>query len=101
VPTTDAPDSAPGPSSEPGKAKDPGTYIISTDCMRCGVCEHMCPVEAIVEAKRQLIILKRVCNGCGVCVPYCPAQAIVPGAEFKQRQTLTVSAELQQVLGRD
>ena len=59
---------------------DPGVFIISTDCMRCGVCEHMCPVDAIQEAKRQLIILKRVCTGCGDCVPYCPVHAIVPAA---------------------
>jgi Fe-S-cluster-containing hydrogenase component 2 len=79
---------------------DPDVFIISTDCMRCGVCEHMCPVNAIQEAKRQLIILKRVCNGCGDCVPYCPVHAIVPVTEFKDRQALTVAAELRAVLQR-
>ena len=75
-----------------------GVYIISSDCMRCGICEHMCPVEAIVEAKRQLIILKQVCTGCGECVPYCPIRAIVPSAEFAERQELTVSAMLTDIL---
>ncbi|HJN91886.1 MAG TPA: 4Fe-4S binding protein [Dehalococcoidia bacterium] len=89
------------PSDAASDAQPPGTYIISTDCMRCGVCEHMCPMEAIVEAKRQLIILKRVCNGCGECTPYCPVNAIVPSGEFKDRQALTVSAELRHLLRRD
>ena len=82
-------------------APKPEVYIISTDCMRCGVCEHMCPVEAIIEAKRQLIILKRLCTGCGECTPYCPAEAIVPESEFKHRQTLTIAAELGRVLQKD
>ncbi|MEE8422685.1 MAG: 4Fe-4S binding protein [Dehalococcoidia bacterium] len=53
-------------------------YFITTDCMRCGVCEFMCPERAIFDAPRQAIILKRKCNGCGDCVPYCPVRAIVP-----------------------
>lgn len=81
-------------------APAPTVYIISTDCMRCGVCEYMCPVQAIIEAKRQLIILKRLCTGCGECVPYCPVRAIVPGNEFRRRQSITVAAELRKVLGR-
>ena len=75
-------------------------YTISTDCMSCGVCEYMCPVEAIIEAKRQLVILKRLCNGCGQCVPFCPVRAIVPRDEFDARQRHTIAAELGAVLDR-
>lgn len=73
-------------------------YIISNDCMSCGICEYMCPLNAIVETRRQLNILKRVCNGCGVCAPFCPVQAIVPRGAFKERQALNITAELQRVL---
>ncbi len=73
-------------------------YIISNDCVNCGICEHMCPLDAIVETKRQLNILKRVCDGCGVCAPYCPVRAIVPRGAFKERQALNVTAELRRVL---
>jgi MinD superfamily P-loop ATPase len=73
-------------------------YIISTDCMGCGVCEFMCPSEAIVEAKNQLIILKHVCNGCGDCVPFCPVHAIVPREQFGERQADTLASALRQVL---
>ena len=76
-------------------------YIISSDCMSCGICEYMCPLEAIVETKRQLAILKRVCDGCGICVPYCPMWAIVPKGAIRERQALTVAAELRRVLEGD
>jgi MinD superfamily P-loop ATPase len=70
------------------------SYIISTDCMDCGVCEYMCPETAIFEAKRQFVIDKRKCNGCGDCVPYCPARAIVHRDEFKTRQARSVRSVL-------
>ena len=77
------------------------TYIISSDCMGCGVCGPMCPLDAIVEAKHQLVILKRICNGCGLCTPYCPVQAIVPKEEFGERQALSIDDELRRILERD
>ncbi len=61
-------------------------YIISSDCMDCGVCEFMCPEGAIFEAKRQFVIRKDLCNDCGICVPYCPARAIVHRDAFAARQ---------------
>jgi MinD superfamily P-loop ATPase len=77
-----------------------GGYIISSDCMDCGVCEYMCPEGAIFEARNQFVIRKDLCNGCGICVPYCPARAIVPRAGFKERQARTVHQVLGGALGR-
>ncbi len=79
-------------------AESDHVYIISTDCMRCGVCEYMCSDGAIQEAKRQFIILKNVCNGCGDCVQYCPAEAIVRKEHFEARQAQTVKSALSEVL---
>lgn len=79
-------------------APDPSGYVISSDCMDCGVCEYMCPEGAIYEAKRQFVIAKDLCNGCGDCVPYCPARAIVPRADFKARQERTVAKVLGEAL---
>ncbi|MEO6197212.1 MAG: 4Fe-4S binding protein [Dehalococcoidia bacterium] len=73
-------------------------YIISSDCMDCGVCEYMCPQSAIYEAKRQFVIKKQLCNGCGDCVPYCPARAIVLRSGFHDRQDRTVRNVLGAVL---
>ncbi len=74
-------------------------YMISSDCMRCGVCEFMCPQGAIWEAPNQFVVRRQACNGCGECVPYCPVRAIVPQAEFASRQRRTRKAELRKVLG--
>jgi ferredoxin len=73
-------------------------YIISTDCMDCGVCEYMCTRGAIFEAKRQFVIRKDACDDCGECVPYCPARAIVPADDFAGRQQRTVRSVLGGVL---
>jgi MinD superfamily P-loop ATPase len=73
-------------------------YIISNDCISCGVCEFMCPLDAIVETRRQLSILKRVCDGCGDCAPYCPVRAIVPKHSFRERQAGNVTVKMQEAL---
>lgn len=74
------------------------SYIISSDCMDCGVCEFMCPEGAIFEAKNQFVIKKGLCNDCGTCLPYCPARAIVQRDEFGARQARSVRSVLGGVL---
>jgi ferredoxin len=74
------------------------SYIISTDCMDCGVCEFMCPEGAIFEAKKQFVIRRDRCNDCGTCVPYCPARAIVHRDDFAIRQERSVRSVLGGVL---
>lgn len=74
------------------------SYIISADCMDCGVCEYMCPQDAIYEAKTQFVIRKDRCDDCGKCVPYCPARAISPPGAYADRSTRTVKKVLGGVL---
>ena len=76
-------------------------FMITHDCTRCGVCEYMCPQDAIQEAPNQLVVRRQLCNGCGECVPYCPVRAIVPADEFATRQQDTRKAQLRRILGRD
>jgi NAD-dependent dihydropyrimidine dehydrogenase PreA subunit len=73
-------------------------YIISADCMDCGVCEFMCPQDAIYEAKNQFVIRKERCDDCGTCVPYCPARAIAAPAAYAERRQRTVRNVLGGVL---
>lgn len=85
-----------------GAARHPNeVYVISSDCMGCGVCEFMCPQGAIVQAPNQFIIDKRLCDGCGECVPFCVVSAIVPRSRFNDRQDRTVRARLRGVLDRE
>ena len=76
-------------------------FMITTDCTRCGVCEYMCPQDAIKEAPKQLVVRRHLCNGCADCVPYCPVRAIVPASEFTARQHDTRAAQLRRILKRD
>jgi ferredoxin len=52
-------------------------YVISADCMNCGVCESMCPTSAISESETGFVIRRDLCTQCGTCAPYCPARAIL------------------------
>ena len=82
-----------------GTARSSLTYMISSDCMNCGVCEFMCPQRAIREAPNQFVVRRGLCNGCGECAPYCPVRAIVPAEQFAARQEETRSAQLGAILG--
>lgn len=82
------------------EATRPGMlYMISSDCVHCGVCEFMCPQRAIREAPNQFVVRRQLCNGCGECVLYCPVRAIVPEAAFYARQQVTRQAQLRAILG--
>ncbi len=81
---------------QPAEAVD--RFMITSDCTRCGVCEYMCPQDAIQEAPNQLVVRRNACDGCGECVPYCPVRAIVPAHEFKSRQHMTAKAQLRRIL---
>jgi len=76
-------------------------FMITNDCTRCGVCEYMCPQDAIKEAPNQFVIRRQLCDGCAECVPYCPVRAIVPADEFASRQQDTRKAQLRRILARD
>ncbi len=76
------------------------TYMISTDCIHCGVCEFMCLRSAIREAPNQFVVRRGLCNGCGECAPYCPVRAIVPAEQFGARQEQTRKAQLRAILGQ-
>lgn len=52
-------------------------YIISDDCIKCGVCVSECPVEAISEGDAKYII-SDACIDCGSCAEVCPVDAPKP-----------------------
>lgn len=52
-------------------------HKISSECIKCGACASVCPVEAIAEGDAQYTIDDK-CIDCGSCVGVCPVSAISP-----------------------
>ena len=50
-------------------------YVITSECVNCGICVDICPVSAIVEGEDRLMITD-ACIQCGRCVQACPLDAI-------------------------
>ncbi len=58
----------------------PGTgdlkAVVDSDrCVGCGICEEICPEEAIVMSRTASVDPRR-CKGCGICVDRCPQGAL-------------------------
>lgn len=51
-------------------------HKISDECINCGACEPVCPVEAISEQGDARAIDAGTCTDCGACVDSCPVDAI-------------------------
>ncbi len=54
-------------------------YDINSECIKCGACASVCPVEAISEGDMQYVIDPKLCIDCGACAAVCPVGAISPG----------------------
>ena len=50
--------------------------IISDDCVKCGACVDVCPLNAINEGDAKYEIVKDICSDCGACEGVCPMGAI-------------------------
>ncbi len=48
----------------------------SDECVHCGACLSICPVEAIVIGERGEIVFLDNCVLCGNCVGVCPVKAL-------------------------
>jgi len=49
--------------------------IITSECVKCGMCIDICPVSAIIEGEQKFIITSD-CILCGRCLEVCPIEAI-------------------------
>ena len=54
-------------------------YKISDECVACGSCQPVCPVEAISEGDSKYTIDEKKCTDCGTCAETCPVEAISEG----------------------
>lgn len=57
------------------------SYVITDECIACGLCQEECPVEAISEGEDKYLINPELCTDCGSCADICPVEAPVPVEE--------------------
>ncbi|RMF95780.1 MAG: 4Fe-4S dicluster domain-containing protein [Candidatus Schekmanbacteria bacterium] len=53
-------------------------HVITDECIACGTCAEVCPVQAIEESG-DMYKINDQCTDCGTCVESCPVDAIKPG----------------------
>lgn len=51
-------------------------HKISNECIACGACQSVCPVEAISEGDGKYEIDANTCIDCGACAAQCLVGAI-------------------------
>ena len=50
--------------------------VVSGKCAGCGICEDVCPTNAI-KVNGQALVQPELCTGCGLCVGECPNNAVI------------------------
>ncbi|MBN2563759.1 MAG: 4Fe-4S binding protein [Phycisphaerae bacterium] len=66
-------------------------WIREADCVRCGSCVAICPVNAVCMTHDAVFIDDRICIRCGRCHDICPQEAVRHDSE---RIPLDVEANL-------
>ncbi len=54
-------------------------YVIIDGCIECGICERVCPYDAIFMSDEfEFVVEGEKCPGCHRCFDPCPVDTIVP-----------------------
>jgi len=53
------------------------SYKINDDCISCGACQPVCPVDCISQSEEKYVIDANTCITCGACATVCPVAAPV------------------------
>jgi Fe-S-cluster-containing hydrogenase component 2 len=54
----------------------PNAVVDTHDCLSCGGCVSICPVDAIIMNNKIAEVISEKCISCEVCVNTCPVGAI-------------------------
>jgi ferredoxin len=65
-------------------------YIDGEKCAGCGVCEDVCPVEAVRVSDGVARIDQDRCNECEACVEACPNEAILMVIEPAEEKAISL-----------
>jgi len=65
-------------------------YVDGEKCAGCGVCEDVCPVEAIRVSDGVARIDQNRCNECEACVEACPNEAILMVIEPTEEKAISL-----------
>ena len=58
----------------------------SCETCKSKICAEACPVDAFVDVEDMLVIDPRKCISCGVCENICPAEAIRDGSDISNAE---------------
>ena len=54
-------------------------YVIVDGCIECGICERVCPYDAIFMSDDfEYVVDGALCPSCGRCLDPCPVDTIFP-----------------------
>lgn len=52
-------------------------YLVTGECILCGVCVAGCPTDSISEGETTCFIDESTCIECGTCAENCVSEAII------------------------
>lgn len=52
-------------------------YVITDKCRGCRICYGRCPQRCIESGNRPFVIDQKCCIRCGLCQSVCPFQAVI------------------------
>jgi electron transport complex protein RnfB len=54
----------------------PKAIVDETDCLACGGCISVCPVDALSMSGGKAFVTRNKCISCSICIKTCPVGAI-------------------------